>query len=410
MTKRTGEPIERQEQLPETADEFRTMLRQITRRALMSLLEQEVTQLCGSSHARGLEREMFRAGGTQSVLYVEGRREKVRRPRIRRKTATGSEEAALESWKLASDPGQWEEAMYHAILCGVSTRNVGSYRMEELSGESRSSLSRLWSRKAADLIEQVQQSDLGDFDLVVLMIDAVVLCRDLVATVALGMDAGGNKRVLGFRIGSSESAEVCTDLLQGLCRRDLRRENNRSLLVVLDGSKALEKAVTKVFPGTLVQRCLVHKERNIKRYLPRRHWPTITAMFNRLRRCQGEEAAKEASDEIAEFLANKNAQARESFEEAGEDLLTVFRLEIPNTLNPTLLSTNAIENAFKNLRRHIGRVCRWREETNQADRWVASGLHLAQKGFRRVRGYQDIGHLIEALKKDLSIRKGGNAA
>lgn len=410
MKKETQEPVEVQDKLPETAQEFRAMLRQMTRRALMNLLEQEVAELCGPSHGRGLERSMFRAGGTQGTVYVEGRRERLRRPRVRRKTATGSAEATLESWKLASDAGQWEEAMYHAVLCGVSTRNVGSFRLEEISGTSRSSLSRLWSRKAADLIEEVQESDLSDFDLVVLMIDAVVLCRDLVATVALGIDTGGFKRVLGFRIGSSESAEVCGDLLQGLCRRGLHAHGKRSLLAVLDGSKALEKGVMKVFPGTLVQRCLVHKERNLKSYLPRKHWPRITEMMNRLRRCQGEEAAKEVSDDIVAFLADKNAQARESFEEAGENLLTLFRLEIPNTLNPGLLSTNAIENLFKNLRRHIGRVCRWREETDQAERWVASGLHLGQRGFRRVRGYQEMGRLVEALEKDIRIRTGGNAA
>lgn len=95
----------------------------------------------------------------------------------------------------------------------------------------------------------------------------------------------------------------------------------------------------------------------------------------------------------------------QSFEEAGEDLLTLFRLNVPNTLHVSLLSTNCIENAFKNLRRHIGRVCRWRHETKQADLWVSSGLALAAKGFRRIRGYQDIPKLIEALEKSMRKQK-----
>ena len=110
------------------------------------------------------------------------------------------------------------------------------------------------------------------------------------------------------------------------------------------------------------------------------------------------EAAQEVFGELRDFLADKNLQARQSLDEAGEQLHALFRLEVPNSLNPTLLSTNAIENAFKNLRRHIGRVCRWREDTNQADRWVASGLSLAQRGFRRVRGYQQLPELIRALE------------
>lgn len=390
-------PAEGQDQLPETAQEFRGMLREMTRRAVLSLFEQEVTELCGPSHGRGTDRETYRAGGVESTVHVEGGKERLRRPRVRRETATGSEEVTLKSWALAKDPQQWEEAMYRAVLCGVSTRNVSSLREEEVRGESRSSLSRLWSRKAADLVEVIQRSELSGFDMVVLMIDAVVLCRDLVATVAMGIDAHGSKRILGFRIGSTESAEVCSDLLRDLCARGLTRPKDRSLLAVLDGSKALQKALTEVFPGTLVQRCLVHKERNLRRYLPKRHWARIAELFNGLRRCQGEEAAMEKCEEITAFLSDKNLQAKESFDEAGSDLLTLFRIEVPNSLNPALLSTNAIENAFKNLRRHIGRVCRWREETNQADRWVASGLFLAQRGFRRVRGYQQLPELIRAL-------------
>ena len=99
------------------------------------------------------------------------------------------------------------------------------------------------------------------------------------------------------------------------------------------------------------------------------------------------------------FLANKNAQARDSLKEAGNELLALFELEVPNTLNVSLLSTNAIENTFKNLRRHIGRVARWRKETRQADLWLASGLTLAEGGYRRVRGVGAFPKLIEALEK-----------
>jgi len=163
----------------------------------------------------------------------------------------------------------------------------------------------------------------------------------------------------------------------------------------------LENALLEVFPKTLIQRCLVHKERNLKSYLSTRHWSEVNRLFNRLRRSQGPEDARDVLAEIEAFLADKNQQARDTVKEAGSQLLTLLELDVPNTLNRTLLSTNCIENLFKNLRNHIGKVCRWREETDQADRWLASGLTLASEGFRKIRGYQDVPLLIEALERKM---------
>ena len=347
----------------------------------------------------------YRSGSALSSVYFQGERESLKRPRVRRETEDGSEEVALKSWQLARDPTQWEEAMVRAVLCGVSCRGVSQLGESDLRGESKSSLSRLWQNKAARLVEELQNSDLSELDLLVLMIDAVVLCKDLVATVALGIDTEGKKHILGFRVGYSENTEVCSDLLGSLQGRGLKAPHGRRLLAVLDGSRALNKAVQQHFPGTLVQRCLVHKERNIRAYLSARHWHELARLFKKLRPAQGSAQAEEAAAAIASFLKNKNAQARESFEEAGDELLTLLRLEAPNTLNISLLSTNCIENAFKNLRRHIGRVARWRHETRQADLWLASGLMLAQRTFKKIRGVHDIPKLIAALERSWEERK-----
>ena len=215
---------------------------------------------------------------------MEGRRESLRRPRVRRQLEDGSsEEALLESWKLARDPGEWEDATMRAILCGVSTRKVAALRESEVRGESKSSLSRLWQKKAAALSEEMGKSDLGGFDLLVLTVDAVVLSGGLLATVALGIDSEGGKKVLGFRVGSSENAQVCGDLLSDLLRRGLKVAPQRLLLAVLDGSAALKNGVLREFPGALIKRCLVHKERNIRGYLPRKHWVELAKLFQKLR-------------------------------------------------------------------------------------------------------------------------------
>jgi putative transposase len=395
-----------------TAEALREHLRVRVRQALKDVFEDELRSLCGERYHPD-QSEYQRAGSAPSYVITDARREAMERPRVRRKGIDGkSEEVSLKSWKMAQSRDEWEAAMMRAILCGVSTRNCKALRSEEVLGESRSTISRMWQSRSVELVEQVQQSELSGMDVVVIMIDAVVLSKDLVATVAMGIDSEGSKHVLGFRVGSSENREVCRDLLLNLITRGLTPPAGRYLLGVLDGSKALEKALLEVFPKTLIQRCLVHKERNLKGYLSHRHWGEITRLFNRLRRCQGGQAAREVLSEIERFLSDKNQQARDSLHEAGAQLLTLLDLEVPNTLNRSLLSTNSIENLFKNLRRHIGKVCRWREHGDQSDRWLASGLILASQGFRKIRGHDKMASLIEAWEKKLveDEKRKGKAA
>jgi transposase-like protein len=332
----------------------------------------------------------------------------MQRPRVRKSKADGSsEEVTLNSWKLAQNRDEWEDATMRAILCGVSTRNMPRLRASEFDGQSKSEVSRLWKRKSAELVQQMQQAELSDFELVVLMLDAVVLSAGLVATVALGINAQGEKRVLGFQVGSSENKEVCRDLLSSLNRRGLKPPEGRYLFAVLDGSEALKQALLEVYPDTLIQRCLVHKERNLQGYLSKRHWGELARLFQRLRKCQGKEQAEEVAEEIEGFLSNKNAGAKASWAEAGEELLALPRLDVTNVLHRSLLSTNCIENIFKNLRQHIGKVCRWRESTDQADRWMASGLILVSKGFNRIVGHKHLPELIEALERKFKSDKRG---
>ena len=397
MTDRNETEIEQAESFP-LAEMMRNYFRAAVREALYEVTESELTGLCGPMHHPDATSEYRRAGSTASTVYFEGRPERLKRPRVRRREGEREVEVKLESWKAAQDPAQWEEATMRAILCGVSTRDMGSLSADKVKGLSKSKVSRLWQKKASALVEEMQHSDLERFDLLVLMIDAVVLAKGVVATVAMGIDTEGNKKILGFRVGGSENREVCTDLLGSLSRRGLQKPSGRRLLAVLDGSDALRSALLSHYPDTLVQRCLVHKQRNLHGYLSQRHWGELDQLFSDLRKAQGGQQAEEVAASIRAFLKDKNAQARESFEEAGEDLLRLFHLEVPNTLHRSLLSTNCIENAFKNLRRHLGRVCRWREHTQQADRWMASGLKLAQKGFRRIVAYKDLPDLEKALQ------------
>ena len=221
------------------------------------------------------------------------------------------------------------------------------------------------------------------------------ILRALAAVVALGISTDGTKRLLDFEIGASESAGVCDLLMARLIRRGLSFAGPP--LVILDGSKALRTSVTRHCPHAHVQRCLVHKERNIRATLSRRWHGRLSGLFNRLRAVQGIEAAMEVVAELRAFLAEHSRKALDSLDEAGDDLLTLHRLGCPSTLNASLLSTNAIENPFRNVRARIGRVKRWRAATDQAERWLGYGLMEAEKGFRRIRGYRDIGLLLRAM-------------
>jgi len=410
MKKNRNEPSEEQVQFLDNAEAFRDYIRSQTRRALVEVFEQELSALCGERYGHGQDGDYCRAGSAPSYVMTKGGREPMQRPRVRKVSADGSsKEVSLNSWKLAQSPDEWEAATTRAILCGVSTREMPRLRASEFDGQSKSEVSRLWKRKSAELVDQMQQASLSDFNLVVLMLDAVVLSAGLVATVALGIDAQGQKRVLGFRVGSSENKEVCKDLLSNLSRRGLAAPLGRHLFAVLDGSQALKQALLEVYPDTVIQRCLVHKERNLQGYLSKRHWGELAGLFKRLRKSQGKKQAEDIAEEIESFLSNKNAQAKASWAEAGEELLALPRLDVTNELHRSLLSTNCIENIFKNLRQHIGKVCRWRESTDQADRWMASGLILASKGFNRIVGHKHLPELIKALESKFeNDRRGGN--
>ena len=225
------------------------------------------------------------------------------------------------------------------------------------------------------------------------------MSSELTAVVVLGLTAEGDKVILDFEIGASENEAVCRRLVQRIVEKGFGPEEGQRLLAVLDGAKALKIAVLQAWGDVIIQRCLVHKERNIRGKLSRKHHGRLAEHFNALRIAQGADQAQEALTKLRSFLKEVSAQGLESLEEAGDaELLAFHRLNVPNTLNLTFLSTNNIENAFRNTRRKIGRVTRWREKTNQASRWLAYALLQAEKGFRRINGCKAMEQLVTALK------------
>ena len=380
----------------EAGEVFRGFVRGHVRDLVCRVLAEEVNQLCGPKH-QPTGGDDFRSGNSPGRIQIEGKREEIIRPRVRRRRSDGgSDEVLLRSYQSASDPGELEASILAALKAGVSTREVAGVA-GETHGTSRSNVSRLWQNVGHQFVEELRGRELSQTDWLVLMLDGLVLSKDQTAVVAIGIDSAGHKQVLDFELGSSENKEVCLDLLRRVTARGF--VSKRRLFAVLDGSDALKNALLEFFPEAVIQRCLVHKERNIKAKLSKRHWGELARLFKRLREVQGAGAAVEVVQELERFLKDKSATAYNSLLEAGSDLTALHRLNVPSTLHRSLLSTNAIESSFRNTRRKLGRVTRFRPETDQASRWMAFSLLEVGKGFRRIAGHNDLGTLMNALQR-----------
>lgn len=380
----------------ETGEIFRAFLRGHVRQMICEVMAAEVTELCGPKHDPSSS-DLYRAGSASGRVLLEGEREEVVRPRVRQKSSDGTScEFELASYRAAKDPQQLQAQIVQAIVSGVSSRAIEEIKPNS-PGVKRSSVSRLWQEAGSRFVEQLRGKDLGSITWCALMLDGIRLSKDQTAVVALGIDNEGNKHVLDFVLGSSENIEISRELMRRIVGRGFACSHR--LYVVLDGSDALRGAVKESFSDCVVQRCLVHKERNIKGKLSKRHWGELSRLFTRIRSVQGIGAAEEVFKELKSFLKPINAEAYKSLQEAGEDLLALQRLNVPNTLHRSLLSTNAIENSFLNTRRKIDRVTRFRAETDQASRWLSYALLEAEKGFRKIAGHQSLPALIAALSR-----------
>jgi len=390
----------RQASLSEVGQVFQEEMRRVIKNSLIELMFEEARQLCGGFYHPNSKSGYRRAGSAKGVFTLNGSKESVIRPRIRKRGASAGGEVELLSYKAGKNADEIQRLIVLALESGVSSNEVG--RLFPGSASSSSAASRLWLKEGLSRLETLRSRDLSKDDFFCLMIDGIGLGSDITAIVALGITTDGRKLMLDFEIGSTENKGVCDGLLKRLAKRGFRDCGERRLLVVLDGSEALRSSVTGHFDKPVIQRCLVHKERNIKSYLSRKHHAELASLFKRLRRAEGEDAGREAAGDLRKFLESKSKSALESLNEAGEDLLALHVIGAPSTLNKTLLSTNCIENAFNNVRRKIGRVKRWRAETDQPERWMAFGMLEAERGFNRVRGYADIGLLLEKLRRQNS--------
>ena len=399
--KRKQTEIAKLQVVPDTRDIVRPALLQtvlgLGLEQVYELVEEERTRLCGAKHARDPLRQAVRSGSAPSELVLGGRRVRLRRPRAR--TMDG-QEVELQCWQHFADEDPLAERAMEQMVIGVSTRKYDRSLEPtpdevETRGTSKSAVSRRFVSGTQKRLEELLSRDLSQLDLVTLMIDGLNVGEHVVL-VAVGIDKEGHKHTLGIQEGATENAVACTALLTGLRDRGLRSE--RSILVVLDGSKALRKAVTDVFgKRALIQRCREHKIRNVTGHLPKDMQVNVRRSMQDAYRSGTKAKAKKLLTNLERVLRGHHPGAANSLLEGLDETLTVLDLGLSRNLERMLSTTNMLENINGGIRRVTHNVKRWRDGL-MALRWVATALLEVEKGFRRVRGYKGLSRLDAALR------------
>jgi transposase-like protein len=366
-------------------------------KVMEELLEEELVSLVGPKGKHDPTRTATRHGSRSGQVVLGGRKVSVRRPRAR--TLEGRELALRTYAHFASDD-LLSERTVETMLAGLSTRRHRAC-LEPTGTEdrsvSRSAVSRRFVRRSRRMLAELLARPVPD-DLVVLMLDGVVLAGHT-CLVALGINADGTKVPLGIWEGASENAAVCRRALADLGERGLSAE--QGLLVVIDGSKALRKAVADALgDGAAVQRCRRHKQENVLGHLPEAERPWVRRKLREAWALTDAEAAERRLRELARALDQRRPGAAASVREGLAETLTLTRLGIgaDSALGRTLASTNPIESMLSICRERARNVKRWRGG-EMALRWTAAGMLDAERSFRRVKGFRELPKLQAGLRR-----------
>jgi putative transposase len=371
---------------------------------LTEMLEDEVDEVVGPKGKHNPERTAVRHGHEDGEVTLGGRRVEVERPRVR--TADGESEVPLATYEHFADRDPLARVVLERMLAGVSTRRY--WRTQEPVGEevetgarstSKSAVSRTFVERTRLALGELISRPLADLRLAVMMIDGIEL-KERMMIVALGISTEGVKIPLGLWEGSTENATVATALLSDLVERGLDPE--QGMLFVIDGSKALRKAVRTVFGEVPVQRCIWHKERNVMRHLPERDRPPIKARMRKAWRETDYPRALEQLRRLADELEHTHPGAAGSLREGMEETLTVIRLGIKGKLKRTLESTNPCESMIDCVRTTQRNVKHW-SSGEMGLRWTAAGMLEAEKQFRKVIGYLQLPQLATAIERRLHL-------
>jgi transposase-like protein len=360
---------------------------------MKALIDEEVEQVAGPRYTHQPDRKAQRWGHDEGSVVFAGRKVALPRPRVR---SVEGHEVPLPRYQAFAHPRRMEQAVRQRILRRVSTRDYAGVLDDVCAGYGidKSSVSRQWKAASSSQLQQMMERSLRDLDLCVVFLDGKEF-QDFTLIVALGVDREGHKNVLGLWPGATENAEVCGALLDDLIERGLSRD--KRYLFVLDGAKALHKAVVQRFGAqALIQRCRLHKRRNVEKYLPNKYHGMLALKLRVAWEMTDYDQAYQELQKVHDWLASINQAAAQSLEEGFEQTLTINRLGLSPQLRRLLSSTNLIESCLSCVGDGCRHVKRWRD-ANMARRWAGAVLLEAEKRFHRIQGYREMPLLIKAL-------------
>ncbi len=370
------------------------LVRQAGLQLMQLLMEEEVRQLVGERSQSLPERTANRWGSERGYCVVMGQKVPVDRPRVR---STENREIRLGSYEMFHRGEPLTETVWEKLMLGLTTRKYGDAvrQFTEAYGLEKSAVSEHFVEASRAKLQQLMERRLGQKKFCALLVDATPFeGQQMVAALGIGCD--GTKMVLGIWQGATENATVVGELLGDLTNRGLDFTVPR--LYVLDGGKALHAAVKKYAGESApIQRCQVHKRRNVLDHLNEQDKPMVARKLNAAYAMEDYAAARQALDGLHRELMHLNPSAARSLAEGMDETLTVHKLHVPPQLRLTLASTNVIESAFSIVETICRNVKRW-HGGDQRERWIGSGLLIAEGQFRRVRGCKQIPTLVRILE------------
>lgn len=372
---------------------------------VQQLMAEEITAKVGTKGRHDPQRAATRNGSAPGSVVLGGRSVPLRRPRA---TLTGGGELTLDSYAVFSSTDLLTQLAVERMLAGVATRRhaavaepIGAGLESVAKGDSKSAVSRRFKAATETALAELLARDLTALDVAVLMIDGIIFA-EVCCVVALAITADGTKVPVGLWDGDTENKTVVTDLLADLVARGLRYDHG--LLVVIDGAKALAAGVKRVFGRrALVQRCTLHKRRNLESYLPDELAKITDRKLAKAFNDPDAARGKRVVEGIARQLEANYPSAAASLREGLDEMFTVRRLGVNDRLARSLSCTNAIESMISVVRTTTARVKQWKD-TKMVRRWVGAGMLEAQRSFRRIKGCTDMPTLVTAIRTEVATR------
>ncbi len=364
---------------------------------LHEMIDESIESLCGERYRHISEREFIRWSMKKTKIILGGKKIEIKHNRVR--SFKTYQEKALEILEYLKNEDLLQDRVFENMTIGISTRKYkraleANSKSIVVSNISKSSVSRDFIVKSTAKLQEWLNEPIKD-EYPFLMIDGIVFKKATVVIV-LGIDRCGNKKVLGAWEGSTENARLCTDLLQNLIERELN--TSKVKLVIIDGSKALRKAVTDVLGNEiLIQRCQLHKKRNVLDYLPKEKQKSVFIAMSEAYRQEDYDTSHKLLMNLSNRLKKDFPKASTSLLEGLEETLTLVKLKAGKEIRKALCTTNPIESLNSNIKYITKRVKRWRDD-KMVIRWVCTAVIESQKNFRKINGYHQIENLLNELE------------